>query len=141
MYNNFIKSLLAFVPLSTMAAARFIPAKEQPKIYREVNAEVLNKMSDDHESFEMSSTETLVLIFNYDFYESWQLIPFLGAPYSVKEGEPMCTTSDCSLQWEISYSSTNNYRSRTAANTWLNFSDEDDHPVSVGLRILTPQRH
>ena len=98
-------------------------------------------MSDDHESFEMSATETLVLMFNYEYDQPWQLIPFLGAPYSVKEGEPMCTMEDCNIEWEITYSSTNNHRSRSAINTWLNFADEEDRPVSVGLRIAAPQRH
>ena len=101
-------------------------------------------MSDDDESFEMSSTDALVLVFNYGFgvYDQpWELIPYLGAPYSVKEGEPMCTMEDCAIEWQITYSLTNNHRSRSAINTWLNFADEEDRPVSVGLHIVAPQRH
>ena len=64
----------------------------------------------------------------------------LGAPYSVSEEYFMCTTSICTVAWDVKYDSTNDYSHTASINTTLSFLDTAYNNVPVGLLIEDPAR-
>ena len=129
MYTNIPKSLLAVASLAMMSDARSV----------KVTPEDLLDMNANEEKFEMSKAETLTIMMDVPIGAAhWELQQILGAPYSVSDKHYMCTMVGCTVAWDVTYSSTNNFDNKTTINSVLHFLDLEESEVPVGLRITTP---
>ena len=89
----------------------------------------------------MTKDETLTIMMDYPTgSEHWDLEALLGAAYSVSEAHYMCTMNTCTVAWDITYSSTNNFGNKATINSTLYFDDLVDNSVDVGLRITEAHR-
>ena len=64
----------------------------------------------------------------------------LGAPYFVSEAYNSCSSSICTVAWDVKYDSANDYSHTASINTTLNFLDTYYENVPVGLLIEDPAR-
>ena len=130
MYKN-ISNLLAVASLAMMSDAKSI----------KVTPEDLQNMNANDEKFEMSKAETLTIMMDVPMDgPHWELQQIFGAPYSVSEERYMCTMTDCTVAWDVNYSSINNFDNKATINSVLHFLDLEKSEVPVGLRISTPER-
>ena len=130
MYKN-ISNLLAVASLAMMSDAKSV----------RVTPEDLQNMNANDEKFEMSKAETLTIMMDVPMDgPHWELQQIFGAPYSVSEERYMCTMTDCTVAWDVNYSSINNFDNKATTNSVLHFLDLEKSEVPVGLRISTPER-